>query len=196
MYKQNTFSIFWTTEALFECYKATGNKIFPKLGQRVLDELLMAQASWQPPYMYVNVLGGFGVMNCDGEWLDSRESLFAEIIIKYGLELGIEEYIQRGLAALRSAFVMMYCPENPKTKVQWEKKHIFFGSEDYGFTMENYAHIGVTSPEGIGMGSFTIYDWGNGAAAEAYNRLVDHYGVEFVNQKQGILKPNQIEPTA
>ena len=34
-----------------------------RLGQRVLDELLMTQASWQPPYMYVNVLGGFGVMN-------------------------------------------------------------------------------------------------------------------------------------
>jgi hypothetical protein len=48
--------------------------------------------------------------------------------------------------------------------------------------MENYAHIGVTSPEGIGMGSFTIYDWGNGAAAEAYNRLVDHYGGAFVNK--------------
>ena len=183
MYKQNTFSMFWTTKALFECYKATVNRKFLNLGQRVLDELLMAQASWQPPYMYVNVLGGFSVMNCDGEWLDSRESLFAEIIIKYGLELGIEEYIQRGLAALRSAFVMMYCPENPKTKAQWEKKHVFFGPEDYGFTMENYAHIGVTSAEGIGMGSFTIYDWGNGAAAEAYNRLVDHYGIEFVQRK-------------
>lgn len=36
----------------------------------------MTQASWQPPYMYVNVLGGFGVLNADGEWNDSRESLF------------------------------------------------------------------------------------------------------------------------
>ncbi len=41
----------------------------------------MAQASWQPPFMYVDVLGGFGVMNADGEWNDSRESLFAEIIV-------------------------------------------------------------------------------------------------------------------
>lgn len=25
-------------------------------------------------------------------------------------------------------------------------------------------------------GEFTIYDWGNGAAAEAYNRLLDKFG--------------------
>lgn len=148
----------------------------------MLDELLMTQASWQPPYMFVSVLGGFGVMNCDGEWLDSRQSLFAEIIIRYGLELDCEEYIQRGLAALRASFVMMYCPENPRTKIQWEKRHTFFGPRDYGFTMENYGHGGVTSAEGAGMGVFTIYDWGNGAAAEAYNRILDHLGREFITR--------------
>ncbi len=184
MYKQNNFSMFWTAEALFEMYQASGEKEYLLTGQRVLDELLMTQASWQPPYMYVPVLGGFGVMNCDGEWLDSRQSLFAESIVEYGRELGIEEYIQRGLAALRASFVMMYCPENPVTKKQWEKMFPFFGPEDYGFTMENYGHGGRTNPEGEGMGVFTIYDWGNGAAAEAYNRMVDHYGIDFINRKQ------------
>lgn len=184
MYKQNNFSMFWTAEALFESYQATREQRYLELGQRVLDELLMTQASWQPPYMYVNVLGGFGVMNGDGEWNDSRESLFSEIILRYGEELAVDEYIQRGLAAMRAAFVMMYCPENPRTKEQWEKRHPFFGPEDYGFTMENYGHGGKTSPEGMGMGVFTIYDWGNGAAAEAYNRLLDHYGEAFVNRAQ------------
>ena len=51
-----------------------------------------------------------------------------------------------------------------------------FGPADYGFTMENYGHGGRTSPEGEGMGVFTIYDWGNGAAAEATMRIRDHYG--------------------
>ena len=182
MYKQNNFSMFWTAEALFESYRATGERRYLELGQRVLDELLMTQASWQPPYMYVNVLGGFGVMNGDGEWNDSRESLFSEIILRYGQELSVDEYVQRGLAAMRASFVMMYCPENPRTKEQWEKRHPFFGPEDYGFTMENYGHGGKTSAEGMGMGVFTIYDWGNGAAAEAYNRLLDHYGEPFVKQ--------------
>jgi len=124
--------------------------------------------------MYVNVLGGFGVMNADGEWNDSRQSLFAELILRYGALLEREEYLERGMAALKASFVMMYAPENPVTRRQWEKVYPFFGEADFGFTMENYGHGGSTSPEGEGMGEFTIYDWGNGAAAEAYNRILDH----------------------
>ncbi len=176
MYKQNNFSMFWTAEALFESFKITGDKKYLQYGQRTLDEMLMTQASWQPPYMYVNVLGGFGVLNADAEWNDSRQSLFAELILQYGKLLGTEEYNERGYAALKASFVMMYSPENPQTKKQWEKKYPFFGEEDYGFMMENYGHGGRTSPEGEGMGEFTIYDWGNGAAAEAYNRILDKFG--------------------
>ncbi len=175
-HKQNNFSMFWTAEALLECYNLTGEQRYLQLGQRTLDEMLMTQASWQPPYIYVKALGGFGVMNADGEWNDSRESLFAELILQYGKLLNKQEYTERGYAALRAAFVMMYCPENPQTKIQWEKVYPFFGPEDYGFTMENYGHGGRTSPEGEGMGEFTIYDWGNGAAAEAYNRILDKFG--------------------
>ena len=84
MFKQNNFSMFWTAEALMEAYRITGERDYLTLGERTLDELLMTQASWQPPYMYVNVLGGFGVMNADGEWNDSRQSLFAGLILRYG----------------------------------------------------------------------------------------------------------------
>lgn len=168
--------MFWTAEALFESYKATGDQNYLEMGQRTLDELLMTQASWQPPYMYVNVLGGFGVLNADAEWNDSRQSLFAELILQYGEQLGIPEYTERGFAALKASFVMMYSPENPVTREQWEKVYPFFGEEDYGFMMENYGHGGHTSPEGEGMGEFTIYDWGNGAASEAYNRILDKFG--------------------
>ncbi len=174
-FKQNTLSIFWTAEALYNAYKNTGDKKYLQIGQRVLDEMLMFQASWQPPYIAIHALGGFGVMNGDGEWNDSRQSLFAELIIRYGKELNNAEYVQRGTAALKASFVMMYCPENPATRKQWEKVYPFFNSKDYGFMMENYGHGGQTDDNGLGIGEFTIYDWGNGAAAEAYNRLMDHY---------------------
>jgi len=86
----------------------------------------------------------------------------------------------------------MYCPENAVVKQMWEKVYPWFGPEDYGFTMENYAHGGRTSPQGEGMGVFTIYDWGNGAAAEAAMRILDHYGHVYVdrtrNQAFGIDK--------
>ena len=116
MFKQCNFSMFWTAEALYHMYKTNGDKRYMIVGQRVLDEMLMTQASWRPPYLYVDVVGGFGVMNCDGEWNDARQSLFAELILQYGVELDQKEYIERGLAALQASFVMMYCPENEKQK--------------------------------------------------------------------------------
>ncbi len=180
MFKQNNFSMYWTAQALLISYQSTKDKNYLKYGQRTLDELLMTQACWQPPYIYVNALGGFGVMNGDGEWNDARQSLFAELILDYGKLLNKEEYIERGLSAMRASFVMMYCPENARTKEQWEERWKFFGPADYGFMMENYGHGGVTGIKGEGIGEFTIYDWGNGAAAEAYNRILDHYGQKFV----------------
>ena len=173
-YKQNTLSMFWTAEALYNMHEVTGDSAALRVGQRVLDELLMYQATWQPPFIPIRALGGFGVMNADGEWNDSRQSLFAELIIKYGKKLGQEEYVNRGVAALKASFVMMYCPENPETKAQWEKMYPFFNEKDYGFMMENYGHGGKTNHEGLGIGEFTIYDWGNGAAAEGYERIRDH----------------------
>jgi hypothetical protein len=181
MYKQCNFSMYWTAAALLNCYRMTSSQEYLRLGRRCLDEMLMTQASWQPPYMFVNTLGGFGVMNCDGEWNDARQSLFAEVIVQYGLELDENEYIQRGLAAMRCSFVMMYCPENTRTKAQWEEKWPFFNDKDYGFMMENYGHGGEVGEKGLGIGEFTIFDWGNGAAAECYMRMQDHYGFDFVS---------------
>ncbi|MCH4887692.1 hypothetical protein EZV73_08910 [Acidaminobacter sp. JC074] len=172
-YKQCNFSMFWTAEALYHCYMMTEEKRYLSYGQRCLDEMLMSQASWQPPFIHVNTFGGFGVMNCDGEWSDARQSLFSKLIVQYGLLLNNKEYIERGIAALRSSFIMMYCPENMKTKEQWELKWPFFSKEDYGFMMENYGHDGTALRDGTGMGEFTIFDWGNGAAVESYMSFDD-----------------------
>lgn len=175
MFKQCSFSMFWTAEALLEAWRQSGKETYLAWGRRTLDELSMVQQVWQPPFIHIPALGGFGVMNMDGEWNDSRQTLFAELFIDYGKALKEERYIERGLAALKAGFIMMYCPENPGVMKLWEKVWPFFGPEDYGFTMENYGHNGVTSLEGDGVGSFTIYTWGNGAAAEAWNRIVDHH---------------------
>ncbi len=174
LYKQNTLSMFWTAEALLAAWRATGRALYLDWGRRTLDELSMAQQVWQPPFIHVPALGGFGVMNADGEWNDSRQSLFAELFLDYADATGETAFRERGLAALEAGFVMMYCPENPKVKAMWERVYPWFGPADYGFTMENYGHGGRTSPEGEGMGVFTIYDWGNGAAAEAVLRVLDH----------------------
>ena len=180
MYKQCNFSIFWTAWALMEAYALTGEEHYLNLGRRVLDELLMTQSSYQPDNLNVPVVGGFGVMNADGELDDARQSLFAELIVRYGQALGVEEYVERGKAAMRMSFSMMYCPENPETKEQWEKTWPFFNERDYGFMMENYGHSGEANNEGLGIGEFTIYDWGNGAASECCERMRAHFGEEIL----------------
>ncbi|HRP54991.1 hypothetical protein [Agriterribacter sp.] len=176
MYKQNNFCMSWTAEALLDAYRITGQRSYLQYGQRTLDELLMTQASWQPPFIYVDAIGGFGVMNYDADWIDARQSLFAELIVNYGKTLNVKEYIQRGLAAMRASFLMIYSPENTKTKLQWEAKWPFFNATDYGFMMENYGHEGKPTPAGGGIGEFSIFSWGSGAAAEGYNRMLDRYG--------------------
>jgi len=185
IYKQCNFSMFWTAEALLACYRTTGEARYLQWGRRTLDEMAMTQQSWQPPYIYIPALGGFGVMNFDGEWNDSRQCLFAELFMDYYRETGDPALFERGIVALKSSFVMMYCPENPAAKALWEKVWPFFGPADYGFTMENYGHTGYTTPEGGGIGEFTIYDWGNGAAAEARNRIWDHYGDVYIDRQRG-----------
>ena len=63
LYKQNTFSMFWTAEALLASWRVSGDDRYLAWGRRVLDELSMAQQVWQPPFIYVPALGGFGVMH-------------------------------------------------------------------------------------------------------------------------------------
>ncbi len=172
IFKQCNFSMYFTALSLLEAYKATNDSYYLTNGQRVLDEMLMTQSSYQPKNLPLPVVGGFGVMNCDGELNDSRQSLFAPLIIEYGKQLNSEEYKQRGISALKAGFSMMYCPENPDTKAQWEQKWPFFNEKDYGFMMENYGHEGRACDGGIGIGEFTIYDWGNGAASEAYEKAL------------------------
>ena len=46
--------------------------------------------------MPIPVVGGFGVMNADAELNDARQSLFSEVILRYGHLLGREEYLQCG----------------------------------------------------------------------------------------------------
>lgn len=184
MYKQCNFSMFFTAWALLEMYEIKKDKQYLNLGQRVLDEMLMTQSSYQPVNMPIPTLGGFGVLNADAELNDARQSLFAEVIIRYGEVLGKKEYRERGIAALKRAFTMMYCPENPEVKVQWEKAWPFLNEKDYGFNMENYGHNGEIDQNGLGIGEFTIYDWGNGAAAEAYLRILDHYGEKFLMEDE------------
>ncbi|MCD9023757.1 hypothetical protein [Cohnella silvisoli] len=163
LYNQCNFGIYWTAEALKDLYVATGNPEWLDYGEQVLAEASLYQQIWQPPYFPVPTIGGFGVMTSDDEWNDARQSLFALTYWDYYRLTGNESYRARALWAMKASFYMMYCPENAAVKEIYERVHPHFDERDYGFHMENFNHHDGTPVDGLG--EFTIFDWGCGAAA-------------------------------
>jgi len=163
LYNQCTFGMYWTAEAFKELYRATGRAEWLDAGERVLAEASLYQQIWQPPFFPVPTVGGFGVMNSDDEWNDARQSLFALTYWDYYRLTGDGRYRARALWAMKASFYMMYCPENPQAKAMYERVHPHLDERDYGFHMENFNHHDGTAVDGIG--EFTIFDWGCGAAA-------------------------------
>jgi hypothetical protein len=170
VYKQNTLSIAWCAEAFLLGWRATKDRAWLRLARRCADELSLYQAVWDPPFLPAPAHGGFGVMNADAEWNDARQSLFAPLYLDLGRETGDRELTERGVAALRASFAMLYCPENPALARAYERRFPFLGPESYGFMMENQGHD-VAQP----IGTFTIYTWGNGSALAAVATARDRF---------------------
>lgn len=178
VYKSNTLSPFWCAEAFLSAHRVLGDRHFLNLGRRCLDELSLFQQVWNPSWIPADCFGGFGVMNGDGEWNDARQSLFAPLYLAYYDATGVPEYFERGTAALRASFALLYCPENAQARAAYKRAHPFFGPESYGFMMENIAHGG---PGENAIGPFTIFTWGNGAALASAAVIRDRYGDVYVD---------------
>lgn len=184
VYKQNTLSIAWCAEAMLAAWRATGAARWLRLARRCLDELSLYQAVWDPPFLPAPAHGGFGVMNADSEWNDARQSLFAPLYLRFYEATGEREYFERGASALRASFSMMYCPENAAVASAYERRFPFFGSESYGFMMENQGHGG-----GDPIGTFTIFTWGNGAALASAALIRSRYGDVYLDTRRERVLP-------
>ena len=118
-------------------------------------------------------------MNADSEWNDARQCVFAPLYLDFYRETGDAELFERGVAALRAAFSMLYCPENGALRAAYERRHPLFGPESFGFMMENQGH-GAGDP----VGPFAIFSWGNGLALAAAATVRDLYGDVYVDAKR------------
>ncbi|HEY8073635.1 MAG TPA: hypothetical protein VIF62_05990, partial [Labilithrix sp.] len=165
VYKQNTLAIAWCAEAFLRAGDLA-------LARRCIDELSLYQAVWDPPFLPAPAVGGFGVMNGDSEWNDARQSLFAPLYFEMARATGDAGYVERGAAAMRASFAMLYCPENAALARAYERRFPFFGPESYGFMMENQGH-GAADRDAIG--TFTIFTWGNGSALAAAATIRDRF---------------------
>jgi hypothetical protein len=159
VYKQNTLAIAWCADAFLQAWRQTNERHLLDLARRCIDELSLYQAVWDPPWLPAPAHGGFGVMNGDCEWNDARQSLFAPLFLDLGREIGDRALVERGVSAVLASFSMLYCPENAGLARAYEARFPFFGSESYGFMMENQGHSRAEP-----LGTFTIFTWGNGSA--------------------------------
>ncbi len=124
----NDLALGQAVAAYLAAYRVTGDKGYLARGESVLDYLLLYQQVWTNPAIEgvtgpSMLLGGFTTQNSDAEWSDARQSQFGNVLLDYYRATDKAEYLERGVAALRSQF-----PVSPA---------------------ENWAHSGLGPKSGI-----------------------------------------------
>ena len=107
----NNLALSQTVSAYLIAWKATKDRHWLDQGEAVLDYLLLFQQCWTNPTPMITevsspcmLLGGFATQNSDGEWSDARQSQIGNALLDWYRETGKAEYLERGIAALRSQF--------------------------------------------------------------------------------------------
>jgi hypothetical protein len=178
LWAQNNLSLWWAAELFAKLYEATNKQDYLDVGKRLIDLLCLYQQVWNPPYLSFYAFGGFGVMNTDAEWNDARQSMFAPTLMHYYNLTGEDEYFERGIAALRASFALMFIPENKEISVGDLST---IKPMDYGSMSENYGHYG----DDRRVPGYMYFDWGSGSSASAAAYVERMYGDVYVDSKRG-----------
>jgi hypothetical protein len=105
----NDLALIHATAACLAAYSITRQPRYRDTGEAVLDYLCLYQQSWTNPVLEgltgnSMLLGGFTTQNSDAEWSDARQSLAGTVLMDYYRATGKEEYLERGVSALRAQF--------------------------------------------------------------------------------------------
>lgn len=136
---RGNLSAMWAAKGFQALYKLTRDKAHLEAGAMVADYLSFSQASWDPHFIYTaNPFGGCTADNVDtATWLDARQCDLAQPFIWFGLELGRQDLIERGIAAARASTVLINHPRHIENGIY---PHVNI----YGFGLgpENINHEG------------------------------------------------------
>jgi len=157
---QGALCISWTADLLGNLYLCTREQRYLTYGRAALDTLLLFQQIWNAPFLDVDTRGGFASINNDAEWNDARQALFAPLLMEWYEITGEAELFQRGIAALRAAFTLMYLEEHRKVAPANVRP---MTAADRGAFAENYGHAGLDAK----IEGYVIPDWGGGTAVAA-----------------------------
>ncbi|MES2981196.1 MAG: hypothetical protein V4727_02690 [Verrucomicrobiota bacterium] len=111
---RGNLSAMWAAKGFKALYQATQQKVHLEAGAKVADYISLSQASWDPHYIYTaNPFGGCTADNLDtANWLDARQCDLVEPFLWYGLELGRQDLVERGIAAARASTVLINHPRH------------------------------------------------------------------------------------
>ena len=170
---QNTFPMYWTAELAKALFRLTGKDRYRQQALRAVDFLLLFQGVWSPPYLTVKGFGSIGIGNGHTGWNDARAGIFAPGIADFFELTGEVEYLQRGVAAMRSPLALMYIPENQPISSVWDQGPL-------GYADECYAHRGRDARLGP-----STFDVSVGYALMAFEELHPKYGSAYVDLASG-----------
>ena len=180
----NTLAVQWAADHCLALFRLTDDARWLRQGEFCLGLLSLFQQVWAPNrFGKAYLFGGFGVMNCDGEWNDGRQSRMVPTYADYYLSTGRIEYLERAVAASRAAFAAMDMEENHAN-----------GINDYRVTMAERLQVepGIgLSPESLMHGDprvhtgegggWTGFNWGPGGGLSATAYLERHFGGVWVD---------------
>lgn len=180
----NTLAIQWAADHFLALYKLTEDTQWLQQGEFCISLLSLFQQVWAPnrfgaAYMF----GGFGVMNCDGEWNDGRQSRVVPTYADYYDVTGKIEYLERAVAACRASFAAMDMTENHANGIndyainQAETVSVEVGQ---GYSPESIMHGAPQVLTGAGAG-WTGFNWGPGGGLGASAMLERRYGAAWVD---------------
>ncbi len=169
---ENAMCMYWTAAAFLQLYQACGEERYLDSGRRALDRLLAYHQVWDPPFLSIDVFGGFASQNTDAEWNDARQGLIAPLLIDYYHATGEPELFERGIATLRACFATMYLGREPYMPLRPSVK---------GGIEENYAHFGYDVP----TPGYLMLDWGAGSSIYAAARILSRHGQVYVDLPAG-----------
>ncbi len=173
---QCTLSMLWAIDGFASLYEVTGNREYLENAEAVADYSQFYQAAWQPHFVITAyAFGGFRSQNSDAEWLDMRQSLFGDSLVRLGLLTGRQDLLERGVAAARAAFTIIDHPRHIKNGI------FRFPRYPVGIEPENIDHEGLPQ-DPLRSG----FDWGEGGALAAAATLMGLLGGVYIDFRRNI----------
>ncbi len=180
----NTLAVQWAADHFLALYRLTEDRQWLNQGEYCLGLLSLFQQVWAPNrFGKAYLFGGFGVMNCDGEWNDGRQSRMVPTYADYYRTTGNLEYLERAVAASRASFAAMDMEENHANGINdyriTQAEHIPV-EQGIGLSPESLMHGDPWVHSGKG-GGWTGINWGPGGGLSATAYLERYFGSVWID---------------